>query len=223
MRELLIRSSRALDRWISRLTLPFAALTLLVVMALPIVNLVGRHLLGLSWPALYDLGGNIFFAFVMFSFGYAYLRDGHFAAHVGGPYLAFGWITILVALTLQSSFLTPGRPHGGHLPGRHPVHRHSGDCHRLRRRIAADRDVAPRLCPRPPRGSARLQGPRMNRRYEMIRDILRLLPGAGRGEGVAGALDISYLWATLGRRSTHHAVLQATDWTGGTDGCASDS
>lgn len=30
-----------------------------------------------------------------------------FAGHVDPPYLAFGWITILVALTLQSSFLTP--------------------------------------------------------------------------------------------------------------------
>jgi TRAP-type mannitol/chloroaromatic compound transport system permease large subunit len=30
-----------------------------------------------------------------------------FAGHIDRPYLAFGWITILVALTLQSSFLTP--------------------------------------------------------------------------------------------------------------------
>lgn len=30
-----------------------------------------------------------------------------FSAHVDQPYLAFGWITILIALTLQSSFLTP--------------------------------------------------------------------------------------------------------------------
>ena len=30
-----------------------------------------------------------------------------FSAYIGRPYVAFGWITILVALTLQSSFLTP--------------------------------------------------------------------------------------------------------------------
>jgi tripartite ATP-independent transporter DctM subunit len=30
-----------------------------------------------------------------------------FSGFIGQPYLAFGWITILVALTLQSSFLTP--------------------------------------------------------------------------------------------------------------------
>jgi len=30
-----------------------------------------------------------------------------FSSHVDRPYLAFGWITILVALTLQASFLTP--------------------------------------------------------------------------------------------------------------------
>lgn len=30
-----------------------------------------------------------------------------FTGHVGRPYLAFGWMTILIALTLQSSFLTP--------------------------------------------------------------------------------------------------------------------
>jgi len=30
-----------------------------------------------------------------------------FSGHVDRPYLAFGWITILVALTLQASFLTP--------------------------------------------------------------------------------------------------------------------
>lgn len=30
-----------------------------------------------------------------------------FSSHIDRPYLAFGWITVLVALTLQSSFLTP--------------------------------------------------------------------------------------------------------------------
>lgn len=30
-----------------------------------------------------------------------------FAGHIDRPYVAFGWITVLVALTLQSSFLTP--------------------------------------------------------------------------------------------------------------------
>ena len=30
-----------------------------------------------------------------------------FTGHIDQPYLAFGWITVLVALTLQSSFLTP--------------------------------------------------------------------------------------------------------------------
>lgn len=30
-----------------------------------------------------------------------------FSTYIGRPYVAFGWITILVALTLQSSFLTP--------------------------------------------------------------------------------------------------------------------
>ncbi len=30
-----------------------------------------------------------------------------FSPYIERPYVAFGWITILVALTLQSSFLTP--------------------------------------------------------------------------------------------------------------------
>jgi TRAP-type mannitol/chloroaromatic compound transport system permease large subunit len=30
-----------------------------------------------------------------------------FSGHIARPYLAFGWITILIALALQSSFLTP--------------------------------------------------------------------------------------------------------------------
>lgn len=90
--ELLLRSSQALDRWVSRLTLPFAAFTLLLVMALPVVNLVGRHVLGLSWPALYELGGDVFFVFVMLSFGYAYLRDGHVRVDIVRDRMSARWI-----------------------------------------------------------------------------------------------------------------------------------
>lgn len=91
-RGLLLRSSQALDRWVSRLTLPFAALTLLLVMMLPVINLVGRHVLGLSWPALYELGGAVFFVFVMLSFGYAYLRDGHVRVDIVRDRMSARWI-----------------------------------------------------------------------------------------------------------------------------------
>lgn len=68
--------SRALERWVSRVTLAFAWLALPLLTALTVVSVAGRRF-GLGGEELYELGGDVFFGLVMLSFGYAYQRDGH--------------------------------------------------------------------------------------------------------------------------------------------------
>ena len=48
-----------------------------VLIAATVVNVVGRQFGAARWDTLYELVGEVFFALVMLSFGYAYLRDGH--------------------------------------------------------------------------------------------------------------------------------------------------
>lgn len=77
MLHVLARLSRALDRWLSRLTLAFAWNALLLLISVTVLNVVGRQFYRGDWATLSELGSDLFFALVMLSFGYAYLRDGH--------------------------------------------------------------------------------------------------------------------------------------------------
>jgi len=92
LRRRLLHSSEALARLLSGPTLCVAGLALLLVTALPVVNLLGRQLLGLSWPGLYELGGEIFFVLVMLSFGYTYVRDGHVRVDILRERMSARWV-----------------------------------------------------------------------------------------------------------------------------------
>lgn len=73
----LSRLSIGIDRWVSRLTLGFAWFALPLLIVVTLVHVVGRQFYDVGSGTLYELGSELFFALVMLSFGYAYLRDGH--------------------------------------------------------------------------------------------------------------------------------------------------
>ncbi len=75
--EAVSRLSRRLDRWVSRLTLAFASLALPLLIAIPVFNVVSRQVGGVGSDLLYEIESGLFFAMLMLSFGYTYLRDGH--------------------------------------------------------------------------------------------------------------------------------------------------
>lgn len=90
--DLLLRVSRSLDRWVSRLTLAVAWLALPLLITLTVVNVLARRFHGPGWPALYELGAEVFFVLVMLSFGYAYLRDGHVRVDIVRERMSTLWI-----------------------------------------------------------------------------------------------------------------------------------
>jgi TRAP-type mannitol/chloroaromatic compound transport system permease small subunit len=97
------RLSDALDRWVSRLSLGMAWLALISLMALMLFHVIGRQFRDVSSEALAELGADLFFGLVMFSFGYAYLRDGHVRVDVFRDRLPARWIAwmeILGCLTI---------------------------------------------------------------------------------------------------------------------------
>lgn len=69
--------SVGIDRWVSRLTLGFSWFALLLLITVTVVHVVGRQFGDVGSGTLYEAGSELFFALVMLSFGYAYLRDGH--------------------------------------------------------------------------------------------------------------------------------------------------
>lgn len=75
--EAIARLGRGLDRWVSRLALGFAWVALPLLIVLTVVHVVGRQFGRVGSSTLYEAGAELFFALVMLSFGYAYLRDGH--------------------------------------------------------------------------------------------------------------------------------------------------
>jgi TRAP-type mannitol/chloroaromatic compound transport system permease small subunit len=86
------RTSEVLDRAVSGLTLVFAWVALLALIAMTVVNVVARRALGVSWPVLYELGAEVFFALVMLSFGYGYLRDGHVRVDIVRERMPARWL-----------------------------------------------------------------------------------------------------------------------------------
>lgn len=76
----------------SGVALVCAWLALPLMIAMTMLNVLARRLLGLSWPALYELGAELFFVLVMLSFGYAYLRDGHVRVDVVRERMPARWL-----------------------------------------------------------------------------------------------------------------------------------
>lgn len=90
--EALSRLSRCLDRWVSRLTLAFASLALPLLIAIPVLNVVGRRVGDVGSGLLYEIESGLFFAMLMLSFGYTYLRDGHVRIDLVREKLSARWI-----------------------------------------------------------------------------------------------------------------------------------
>ncbi len=83
-----VRLAGVLDAVVSRLTLAAARVALPVLIAATVLNVVGRQFGAARWDTLYELVGEVFFALVMLSFGYAYLRDGHVRVDVARERIA---------------------------------------------------------------------------------------------------------------------------------------
>lgn len=90
--EALSRLSRRLDRWVSRLTLAFASLALPLLIAIPVFNVVSRQVGDVGSGLLYEIESGLFFALLMLSFGYTYLRDGHVRIDLVREKLSARWI-----------------------------------------------------------------------------------------------------------------------------------
>lgn len=110
---LMSRLSRGLDRLVSGFTLAVAWMALPSLIVLTLFHVAGRQFRDVSSEALAQGEVDLFFAFVMLSFGYAYLRDGHvrvdvFRDRMGGTCTAwieiFGCLAILVPLSCLLMF-----------------------------------------------------------------------------------------------------------------------
>lgn len=105
------RVSRGIDRWVSRLTLGFAWFALPLLIVVTVVHVVGRQFGDVGSGTLYELGSELFFALVMLSFGYAYLRDGHVRIDIVRDRMRARWLAwielvgCLVILTPLSGYL----------------------------------------------------------------------------------------------------------------------
>jgi TRAP-type mannitol/chloroaromatic compound transport system permease small subunit len=71
------RLARALDRGVSRIAVLFSHVALPLMIACGAGLVIGRHLRLGPTADLKELESVLFFALVMLSFGYAYLRDAH--------------------------------------------------------------------------------------------------------------------------------------------------
>lgn len=110
---LMSRLSRGLDRFVSCLTLAVAWIALPSLIVLTLFHVAGRQFRDVSSEALAQGEVDLFFALVMLSFGYAYLRDGHvrvdvFRDRIGGKSTAwiemFGCLAILGPLSCLLMF-----------------------------------------------------------------------------------------------------------------------
>lgn len=109
------RVSVGLDRFVAGLSLAAAWLALPLLVIVSVFHVVGRQFRDVGSESLYELGSALFFALVMFSLGYAYLRDGHVRVDVVRERLPARWIAwielagcLLVLVPLSSVLIAYG-------------------------------------------------------------------------------------------------------------------
>jgi TRAP-type mannitol/chloroaromatic compound transport system permease small subunit len=69
--------SRSADRWVTRISLACAWFTIAALIAVTTLDVAIRQIAHVGSDKLKEIESSLFLALVMFSIGYAYLRDGH--------------------------------------------------------------------------------------------------------------------------------------------------